>query len=54
MWLADVLLPDDLPEEPPLVVVLHGGLQTATGYDLGAGWSTLADRYGLVFSCRSK
>src|SRR5204862_4932400 len=40
--------PDDLPDAAPLVAVLHGGLQTATGYDLGAGWSTLADRYGFA------
>jgi len=31
-----------------LVVVLHGCAQTAADYDLGAGWSTLADRYGFV------
>jgi len=31
-----------------LVVVLHGCTQTAAGYDLGAGWSTLADRYGFA------
>jgi poly(hydroxyalkanoate) depolymerase family esterase len=31
-----------------LVVVLHGCAQTAASYDLGAGWSTLADRYGFV------
>src|SRR5258708_34664189 len=31
-----------------LVVVLHGSAQTAASYDLGAGWSTLADRYGFV------
>jgi poly(hydroxyalkanoate) depolymerase family esterase len=37
----------DAPEQT-LVVVLHGGTQTATSYDLGAGWSTLADRYGFV------
>jgi poly(hydroxyalkanoate) depolymerase family esterase len=39
-----------VPEQPEqtLVVVLHGGTQTATSYDLGAGWSTLADRYGFV------
>jgi poly(3-hydroxybutyrate) depolymerase len=24
--------------EPRLVVVLHGGTQTAASYDLGAGW----------------
>jgi poly(hydroxyalkanoate) depolymerase family esterase len=28
----------------PLVVVLHGCGQTAGGYDLGAGWSLLADQ----------
>ena len=33
---------------PALVVVLHGCTQTAAGYDLGAGWSTLAERYGFV------
>jgi poly(hydroxyalkanoate) depolymerase family esterase len=33
---------------PALVVVLHGCTQTAAGYDHGAGWSTLADRYGFV------
>src|SRR5438105_13904235 len=41
-------LPANLPDAPALVVVLHGGLQTAAAYDLGAGWSTLADRYGLA------
>src|SRR4051795_5811700 len=38
-------VPDPLPRSPALVVVLHGCLQTAAGYDLGAGWSTLADRF---------
>jgi poly(hydroxyalkanoate) depolymerase family esterase len=39
-----------VPEQPEqtLVVALHGGTQTAASYDLGAGWSTLADRYGFV------
>ena len=31
-----------------LVVVLHGCGQTAAGYDLGTGWSTLAKRYGFA------
>jgi poly(hydroxyalkanoate) depolymerase family esterase len=35
-------------QKSPLVVVLHGCTQTAAGYDLGAGWSTLADRYGFA------
>jgi poly(hydroxyalkanoate) depolymerase family esterase len=38
-------LPAGLAANPPLVVVLHGCTQTVAGYDLGAGWSTLADRY---------
>jgi len=40
--------PPTLADNPPLVVVLHGCTQTAAGYDLGAGWSTLADRYGFA------
>jgi len=40
--------PDDLPSRPALVVALHGSTQTAATYDLGAGWSTLADRHGFV------
>jgi poly(hydroxyalkanoate) depolymerase family esterase len=41
-------VPDRLPEGAPLVVVLHGCTQTAAGYDVGAGWSTLAKRYGFA------
>jgi len=41
-------VPDALPRAPALVVVLHGCGQTAAGYDLGAGWSTLAARYGFA------
>jgi poly(hydroxyalkanoate) depolymerase family esterase len=41
-------VPDNLPPAPGLVVVLHGCGQTAAGYDLGAGWSTLAKRYGFA------
>ena len=41
-------LPAGLAANPPLVVVLHGCTQTAAGYDLGAGWSTLADRFGFA------
>jgi poly(hydroxyalkanoate) depolymerase family esterase len=41
-------VPPDLPAGSPLVVVLHGCAQTAAGYDLGAGWSTLAKRYGFA------
>lgn len=41
-------LPDDLPPQAPLVVVLHGCTQTARAYDLGTGWTALADRYGFA------
>jgi poly(hydroxyalkanoate) depolymerase family esterase len=41
-------VPDDLQQPPALVVVLHGCGQTATGYDLGAGWSALAGHYGFA------
>src|SRR4249919_2079692 len=40
--------PSTLADNPALVVVLHGCTQTAAGYDYGAGWSTLADRYGFA------
>jgi poly(hydroxyalkanoate) depolymerase family esterase len=40
-------VPDQVPDRCPLVVVLHGCSQSAAGYDLGAGWSTLADRFGF-------
>ena len=45
MWMY---LPQQIPDRPALVVVLHGCSQTAAGYDHGAGWSTLADRYGFA------
>jgi len=41
-------LPENLTPTPALVVVLHGCGQTAAGYDLGAGWSTMAKRYGFA------
>jgi poly(hydroxyalkanoate) depolymerase family esterase len=42
--------PDDqrARQKSALVVVLHGCAQTAAAYDTGAGWSTLADRYGFA------
>jgi poly(3-hydroxybutyrate) depolymerase len=40
-------LPAGLAAEGALVVVLHGCAQSAAGYDLGAGWSTLAKRFGI-------
>jgi poly(hydroxyalkanoate) depolymerase family esterase len=41
-------VPGKLQQARALVVVLHGCGQTAAGYDLGAGWSTLAKRYGFA------
>jgi poly(hydroxyalkanoate) depolymerase family esterase len=41
-------VPDSLQPAPALVVVLHGCGQSAAGYDLGAGWSTLAKHYGFA------
>jgi feruloyl esterase len=41
-------LPVNVSPNSALVVVLHGCTQTAAGYDLGAGWSTLADRFGFA------
>jgi poly(hydroxyalkanoate) depolymerase family esterase len=41
-------VPDRLPPRPALVVALHGCTQTAAGFDLGTGWSMLADRLGFV------
>ena len=43
--------PDGLKAKAALVVVLHGCTQTAAGYAGGAGWLTLADRYGFVVLC---
>jgi poly(hydroxyalkanoate) depolymerase family esterase len=39
--------PENLQQPRALVVVLHGCGQNAAGYDLGAGWSTLAKHCGF-------
>ncbi len=41
-------VPPAMADPRALLVVLHGCGQTAAGYDHGAGWSTLADRYGFA------
>ena len=41
-------VPPLLPTRAPLVVVLHGCLQTARDYDEGSGWSLLARRHGFA------
>jgi poly(hydroxyalkanoate) depolymerase family esterase len=45
---AHVYVPPGLPSGAALVVVLHGCTQTAAGYDMGAGWSQMADRHGFA------
>ncbi|MFC0240209.1 extracellular catalytic domain type 1 short-chain-length polyhydroxyalkanoate depolymerase [Rhodopseudomonas telluris] len=41
-------VPEGASERIPLVVVLHGCTQTAAGYEVGTGWSALAERYGFA------
>ncbi|WP_431854132.1 extracellular catalytic domain type 1 short-chain-length polyhydroxyalkanoate depolymerase [Azospirillum sp.] len=41
-------VPARLQRSAPLVVALHGCLQTASGYGYGAGWVDLADRFGFA------
>jgi poly(hydroxyalkanoate) depolymerase family esterase len=41
-------VPAGLAAGAPLVVILHGCLQTARGYDHGTGWSALAERFGFA------
>nr|WP_246300925.1 PHB depolymerase family esterase [Rhizobium rhizolycopersici] len=40
-------VPEALPAEAPLVVVLHGCRQTAESYDRAAGWTALAREQGF-------
>ena len=41
-------LPKGLPDNAPLVVVLHGCTQNASTYDEGSGWSQLAEEHGFA------
>ncbi|TDH63114.1 PHB depolymerase family esterase [Dankookia rubra] len=41
-------VPGNLSLGAPLVVALHGCTQSASGYDRGTGWSTLASRRGFA------
>jgi feruloyl esterase len=45
MW---AYVPERLPRGAPLVVALHGCSQSASAYDNGTGWSTLAERFGFA------
>lgn len=41
-------VPEDLPDNAPLVVVLHGCSQNAGDFADESGWNALADRYGFA------
>src|SRR4051794_38649953 len=41
-------LPDRISDPAPLVVVMHGCLQTARGYHDHSGWAKYADQGGFV------
>ncbi|MEI4263996.1 PHB depolymerase family esterase [Roseovarius sp. D0-M9] len=45
---ADIYIPDNFPKNGPLVVVLHGSTQSADSYNIGSGWSTLAEECGIA------
>jgi poly(hydroxyalkanoate) depolymerase family esterase len=45
---ADTYIPENFPKNGPLVVVLHGSTQSPESYDIGSGWSTLADECGMA------
>ncbi len=45
---ARLYLPENLPKQAALVVVLHGCTQDAAGYDHGSGWSELAAEQGFA------
>jgi len=45
---AHVYIPASLSKRAALVVVLHGCTQTASGYDIGSGWSDMAERHGFA------
>jgi len=41
-------VPPEISADCALMVVLHGCTQSAASYDHGAGWSTLAERFGFA------
>jgi poly(hydroxyalkanoate) depolymerase family esterase len=43
-----VYIPSTLLPKAPLVVVLHGCMQTADDYDQGSGWSDHAEKHGFA------
>ncbi|MEP6565507.1 MAG: PHB depolymerase family esterase [Mesorhizobium sp.] len=45
---ARLYVPENLPEDAALVVVMHGCSQSAADYDHGSGWSQLATEQGFA------
>jgi poly(hydroxyalkanoate) depolymerase family esterase len=45
---ASTYIPENVPKNGALIVVLHGCTQSAGGYNDGSGWSTLADQCGVA------
>ena len=45
---AKVYIPESYRRGAPLVVVLHGCTQNASGYDRGSGWSRASDEHGFA------
>lgn len=43
-------VPDGMPANAPLVVVLHGCTQSASSYDEGSGWTKFADRWKFALA----
>ena len=50
---ARTYIPEQLDDDAALVVVRHGCTQAAAGYDIGSGWSQVADRHGFALLSRS-
>ena len=46
--LARTYVPENLGAGAALVVVLHGCTQSASGYNQGAGWTSVADEHGFA------
>ncbi len=45
---ANIYIPKSYRRNGPLVVALHGCAQSPESYNLGSGWSDLADEYGMA------
>lgn len=45
---AHIYIPENIAAQAPLVVVLHGCTQSAADYDVGSGWSQMADLHGFA------